>query len=97
MEHGAASAKPFHGRMKFHDRRSIVKVCKDERDWIDSETGNPYTGFNMSDINMIKPDNMPKFRYSVIVLNDMGDKLKKAIAYYFTEGRQKYSNDCIVS
>ena len=30
---------------------------------------------------------MSKFKDSVIVLNDMGDKLNKDIAYYFTEGR----------
>ena len=28
-----------------------------------------------------------KFKDSVILLDDMGDKLNKDIAYYFTEGR----------
>ena len=31
--------------------------------------------------------NMPNFKDSVIVLDDMIDKLNKDIAYYFTEGR----------
>ena len=31
--------------------------------------------------------NMSNFKDSVIVLDDMGDKLNKDIAYYFTEGR----------
>ena len=36
---------------------------------------------------MITSKNKSKFKDSVIVLDDMGDKLKKEIAYYFTEGR----------
>ena len=31
--------------------------------------------------------NKSNFKDSVIVLDDMGDKLNKDIAYYFTEGR----------
>ena len=31
--------------------------------------------------------NKSKFKDSVIVLDEMGDKLNKDIAYYFTEGR----------
>ena len=31
--------------------------------------------------------NKSKFKNSVIVLDDMGDKLNEDIAYYFTEGR----------
>ena len=36
---------------------------------------------------MITSRNKSKFKDSVIVLDDMGDKLNKDIAYYFTEGR----------
>ena len=36
---------------------------------------------------MITSKNKSKFKDSVIVLDDMGDKLNKDIAYYFTEGR----------
>ena len=36
---------------------------------------------------MITSKNKSKFEDSVIVLDDMGDKLNKDIAYYFTEGR----------
>ena len=43
--------------------------------------------FNMCDINLITLKNKHIFQNSVIVLDDMGDKLIKDIAYYFTEGR----------
>ena len=36
---------------------------------------------------MITSKNKSKFKDSLIVLDDMGDKLNKDIAYYFTEGR----------
>ena len=36
---------------------------------------------------MITSKNKSNFKDSVIVLDDMGDKLNKDIAYYFTEGR----------
>ena len=36
---------------------------------------------------MITSKNKSKFKDSVIVLDDIGDKLNKDIAYYFTEGR----------
>ena len=36
---------------------------------------------------MITSKNKSKFKDSVIVLDDMGDKLNKDIAYYFTEER----------
>ena len=36
---------------------------------------------------MITSKNKSKFEASVIVLDDMGDKLNKDIAYYFREGR----------
>ena len=67
--------------------KNIIIVFKDDRDWIDPETGEFYIGFNTSDINMITSKNKSKFKDSVIVLDDMGDKLNKDIAYYFTEGR----------
>ena len=69
------------------DNKNIIIVCKDERDWINPETGKPYSDFNMCDINMITSKNMYIFQNSVIVLDDMGDKLIKDIGYYFTEGR----------
>ena len=69
------------------DQRSIVIVCKDDRDWIDPESNKFYTGFNKCDINMITKNNMHKFQNCVIVLDDMGDRLNKDITYYFTEGR----------
>ena len=65
----------------------IVIVCKDDSDWIDPESNKFYTGFNKCDINMITKNNMHKFQNCVIVLDDMGDMLKKDIGYYFTEGR----------
>ena len=67
--------------------KNTIIVCKDDRDWIDPETGEFYIGFNKCDINMITSKNKSKFKDSVIVLDDMGDKLNKDIAYYFTEGR----------
>ena len=77
------------------DQRSIIIICKDERDWINSETGKPYSEFNMSDINMITSKNMHMFQNSVIVLYDMGDKLNRDLCYYFTEGRH-HNNQVIV-
>ena len=67
--------------------KNIIIVCKDDRDWIDPETGDFSIGFNTCDINMITSKSKSKFKGSVIVLDDMGDKLNKDIAYYFTEGR----------
>ena len=67
--------------------KNIIIVCKNDRDWIDPETGDFYFGFNTCDINMITSKNESKFKDSVIVLDDMGDKLNKDIAYYFKEGR----------
>ena len=61
--------------------KNIIIVCKDDRDSIDPETGEFYIGFNKGDINMITSKNKSK------VLDDMGDKLNKDIAFYFTEGR----------
>ena len=67
--------------------KNIVIVCKDDRDWIDRESNKFYTGFNKCDINMITINNMHEFQNCVIVFDDMGDRLNKDIAYYFTEGR----------
>ena len=58
----------------------IIIVCKEDRDWTDSETGEFYTGLNTCDINMITSKRMIKFKNSVIVLDDMGDKLNKDIS-----------------
>ena len=41
----------------------------------------------MCDINMTTTKNMPNFKDSIAVLDDMGDKLNRDMAYYFTEGR----------
>ena len=62
-------------------------MYKDDRDWIDPKSNKFYTGFNKFDINMITKNNMHKFQNCVIVIDDMGDRLNKDIAYYFTEGR----------
>ena len=67
--------------------KNVIIVCKDDRDWIDPETGEFYFGFNTCDINMITSKNKSKFKDSVIALDDMGDKLNMNIAYFFTEGR----------
>ena len=72
-----------------HDRRSIIIVSKDEKDWSDPKTGAPYDRSEMGDINMITMKNILKFKNSVIVLDDMGDKFNKDILYFFTEGRNK--------
>ena len=70
-----------------YQAKNIVIVCKDDRDWTDPESNKIYTGFNKCDINVITKNNMHKFENCVIVLDDMGDRLNKDIAYYFTEGR----------
>ena len=59
------------------DWRSIIIVCKDERDWLNPETGKPYSDFNMCDINMITSKNIHIFQNSVIVFDDMGHKVNK--------------------
>ena len=68
--------------------KNIIIVCKDDRDWIDPETGEFYIGFKC-DINMITSKNKSKFKDSVIVLHDMGDKLNKDIAYSLLFHRRK--------
>ena len=75
-------------RSSFTDQaKNIITVCKDDRDWIDLETGEFHIAFNTCDINLMTSKNKSKLKDSVIVLDDMGDKLNKDIAYYFTEGR----------
>ena len=77
-----------HEQISFTDQaKNVTIVCKDDRDWIDPETGEFYIEFNTCDKNMITSKNKSNFKDSVIVLDDMGDKLNKDIAYYFTEGR----------
>ena len=61
--------------------KNIVIACKDDRDWIDTESNKFYTGFNKCDMNMITKNNMFKFQNFVIVLDDMGDSLNKDIGY----------------
>ena len=73
-----------------HDQKSIIIVCKDEKDWINPETNMPHTNFKMCLINMITLKYRPKFKDSVIVLDDMNEKLNKDIAYYFKKGRHYY-------
>ena len=76
VEHGEAHDRRS---MVENDRKSIIIICKDLKDWIDPETGELYDGFDMGDINMITMKNILKFKNSVIVLDDMGDKFKKDI------------------
>ena len=70
-------------------QKHIIIVCKDEKDWIDPETGVLYAGFEMDDINTITMNKILKFQNSVIVPDDMGDNFSKDVVYYFTEGRNK--------
>ena len=71
-----------HEQSSFTDHaKNIIIVCKDDRDWIDPETGEFYIGFNTCDINIIISKNKSKFEESVIVLDDMGEKLNKDIAH----------------
>ena len=65
------------------EQKPIIIVCKDERDWINPETGKLYSDFIMCGIKMITSKNIHNFKDSVIVLDDMGDKLNKDIAYFF--------------
>ena len=74
-------------RNQNQDNKNIIIVCKDDRDWIKPETDEFNNGFNACDINMITSKKMPKFKNIVVVLDNMGDKLNKDIAYYITEGR----------
>ena len=40
-------------KTKKKQAKNIIIACKDDRDWIDPETGEFYIGFNTCDINMI--------------------------------------------
>ena len=87
QEQDQGSNLVYQEQSSFTDQnKNIIIVCKDDKDWIDPETGEFYIGFNTCDINMITSKNKSKFKDSVIVLDDMGDKLNKDIAFYFTEG-----------
>ena len=77
------------------DQKTIIIVCKDERDWINFETGFPYVGFEMWDINMITIKNIDKFKNSKTVLDDMGSEFSRHIKYFYTEGRHN-KNQMIV-
>ena len=77
------------------DQKSIKIVCKDESDWINRETGFPYVGFEMGDINMITIKNIDKFKKNIIVLDDTGSEFSRHIKYCFTEGRHN-NNQTIV-
>ena len=69
-----------HEQSWFTDQaENIIIVYKDDSDWIDPETGEFYIGFNTCDINMITSKNNFKFKDSVIVFGDMGDKLNKEL------------------
>ena len=69
------------------NQKSIIIVCKNERDWINPETGFPYVGFELGDINMIIIKSIDKIKNSIIVLDDMGSEFSRHIKYYFSEGR----------
>ena len=66
------------------DRKQIVIVCKDQKDWTNLEKGKPYADFNMCEITS---KNIDYFENSVIVIDDMGNKLKDDIAEFFAGGR----------
>ena len=74
-----------HGQKQ--DYQNIITVRKDERDWINPETGVPYDEFELGDINMITINNIQKFQISIILLDDVGSEFGTNIKYYFTEGR----------
>ena len=71
---------------KEHENKIII-VCKDESEWINPETGMPYDGFIMCGIVMITSKNIDPFEKCVIVIDDMGNKLKNDKAEYFAGGR----------
>ena len=71
-------------------------MCKDDTDWIEPETGEFYIGFNKCDMSMITTKNMSKFKDSLIVLDDMGDKLNKDIGFYHNIQRRHHNAQMIV-
>ena len=53
-EHGEAWTNSHDRRsMVEHDRRSLIMIRRDKKDWISPETGVPYAGFDMGDKNLI--------------------------------------------
>ena len=69
------------------DQKHIILVCKDERYWINPETGKHYSDLNMCDIKENTSKIIDNFENCVIVLDDMCNKIKNDIAVYFAEGR----------
>ena len=67
--------------------RKKILVCKDEREWINPETGMPYGGFNICGIDMITSENIAYFDNCLIVIDDMGNQLQSDMAVYFAGGR----------
>ena len=59
-----------------HKKKMIV-VCKDEKEWINPETGMPFDRFIMFGIDMITSRNLDCFENCVIVIEDMRNNLKK--------------------
>ena len=57
-------------------KKKITVLSKDEKEWINPETGMPYDGFSMCGIDMISSKNIDYFENCVIVIDDMGIKLK---------------------
>ena len=69
------------------NKKELILVCKDAKDYINPETGLLYDGFNMCGIDMITSKKIDHFEKCVIVIDDMGNKLKIDIAEYFAVGR----------
>ena len=79
--------KLYQNQMVEEDQKRIIIVCKDERDWINPETGKHYSDLNMCDMKEITSKNIDNFQNCVIVLDDIRNKIKSDIADYFAEGR----------
>ena len=65
-------------------RKNIV--CKDDSEWINPETVEPYDGFNMCTVDLITSENIEYFENSVIVIDDRSNKLNKDIAEFLLVG-----------
>ena len=68
-------------------KKEVIIVCRDDNDWINPETGEPYDGFDMCTMDMITSENIEYFENSVIVIDDMVNKLNNETADYFGGGR----------
>ena len=73
---------------KVEHKKRIVIVCKDDKKWINPETGMPNDGFNLWSLDMITSENINDFDNYLIVVDDMGNKLKKDIDKYFAGGKR---------